>query len=109
MAAYRKLLVYQGDSYLHEVIVKEEDEIVDISDRSYASQIRETPEGEIIKEFAVDMSDATDGVVRFTLTPEETTEIATGTYLYDVQQTFEDTVLTFLTGPVIINRQITRD
>jgi uncharacterized protein (DUF2342 family) len=109
MPAYRPINIYQGDTYVHQVVYQEEGETVDVSDRVFQSQIRDLNNDEIVKEFTVDMTEAEEGVVKFVLTHEETTALPVGKYLYDAQESYNEVVLTLVTGPVVVSREITRD
>lgn len=103
MAARRNLKIYQGDDYTHEVVFGE-----DVSDREFLSQIRDE-NNNLVAEFDVDMVDAGNGNVFFGLTHAVVSDIASGVYVYDVQQTTDAGVLTLLKGRVVVEEEVSRD
>ena len=103
MAARRNLKIYQGDDYTHEVVFGE-----DVSERVFLSQIRDGDDN-LIAEFDVDVSDAGNGNVFFGLTHAVVSEIPSGVYVYDVQQTTDAGVQTLLKGRVVVEEEVSRD
>jgi hypothetical protein len=104
MPAKRTLNIYQGDDYTHELVFENGD---DVSDRVFTSQIRDLNDV-LVTDFDVSMDDAAIGSVVFTLTDTQTTNIAEGVYVYDIQQVFDGVVQTLVRGRAIVQRQVTR-
>jgi len=104
----RNLKIYQGDDYVHEIEYQEDGVTVDVSDRTFKSQIKIDYDSEPIVEFTVDDDDAADGVLRFILSSEQTTSLDEGVYVYDVQTVKENVTFTFLAGRVVVVPEVTK-
>jgi len=110
MAAERNIEIYQGDTYAHQLSLKNSSNaVINISTRSYAGQIRKKRSSDIITAtFTTQITDGANGVVVFSLAPNITSNIASGSYVYDFQETNGATVTTLITGNVAVTAEVTR-
>jgi hypothetical protein len=110
MPGTRDLDVYRGDDFAHTVTFKDVNgAVINVSSRSFSSQLRRYPDTSVIAAtFGVDMTNATTGVVVFTLADTVTSDLDPGPYVYDVQQTDSGTVTTMLAGDVTVAADVTR-
>jgi len=110
MAAERNIEIYQGDTYVHQLSLKNSSNaVINISTRSYAGQIRKKRSSDVITAtFVTEITDGANGVVVFSLAANTTSNIASGTYVYDFQETNGATVTTLLTGNVAVTAEVTR-
>lgn len=110
MVAQRNIEIYQGDTYAHQLSLKNSaNAVINISARSYAGQIRKKRSSDTITAtFTTEITDGANGVVAFSLSPNITSNIASGTYVYDFQETNGAVVTTLLTGNVVVTGEVTR-
>lgn len=110
MAAERNIIVYQGDTYLHEVRLRDASNAnINISTRTYSAQIRKTKTSDnIVASFNTEIVDGPNGIMRFALLPEETSNIKSGVYFYDLQENNGAIVTTLMYGKVTVQGEITR-
>ena len=110
MAAERNIEIYQGDTYAHQLSLKDSaNAVINISSRSYAGQIRKKRSSNTVTAtFTTQITDGANGVVVFSLTPNVTSSMASGSYVYDFQETNGAVVTTVLTGNVSVTGQVTR-
>lgn len=110
MAVTRNISLYQGDTYVHELRLKDSaNAVINISTRTYDGQIRKKRNSETISAtFVSTLSDAANGVVLMSLSPSVTANIAAGTYVYDFQQTSGTTITTLTTGIVTVVGEVNR-
>ena len=110
MAGTRDIEIYQGDTYAHQLSLKNSSNaVINISTRSYAGQIRKKRSSDIITAtFTTQITDGANGVVVFSLAPNITSNIASGSYVYDFQETNGSTVTTLITGNVAVTAEVTR-
>lgn len=114
MAQTKNLVLYQGDSF--ELIFRLKEKglgtPVDLTGCVPKSEIRLTPATPTVKVAftAALVSPATDGKVRLSLTPAQTTALTAGEALvWDVQLLWPDGVVkTYLTGSVNVLPEVTR-
>jgi hypothetical protein len=121
MVAQRNLSIYRGDDYSHEVTVLHSEasaadlpgidagDPVDLSDRTWAAQIRRAPDGPDPVAFTVDPASAADGVLLLTLTAAQTTTLPrAGVWDLEGTYTADGLVETLLAGSVVCTRDVTR-
>lgn len=110
MAANRNITIYQGDTYAHELRIKDSANAnVNISTRTYTGQIRKKRNSDTAAAtFTSEITNGANGVVVLSLTPAATANIAAGTYVYDFQETNGSTVTTLITGSAIITGEVSR-
>lgn len=109
MAAERHINVYQGDTYTHELRLKDSSNVaINITGRVYSGQIRKAKiSSNVIATFTTSITDAPNGKVTFSLLPNITANIPSGIYVYDLQELNGAIVTTLLTGNVTISKEIT--
>ena len=110
MAAERDIEIYQGDTYVHQLSLKDSaNAVINISSRTYSGQIRKRRSSSTITAtFATEITDGANGVVAFSLAANITSNIASGSYVYDFQETNGSVVTTILTGNVAVTAEVTR-
>jgi hypothetical protein len=110
MAAERDIEIYQGDTYVHQLSLKDSaNAVINISSRTYSGQIRKRRSSSTITAtFATEITDGANGIVVFSLAANLTSNIASGTYVYDFQETNGAVVTTLLTGNVAVTGEVTR-
>jgi hypothetical protein len=121
MVAQRNIALYRGDDYSHvvtvvhsEVSAADLDDVeagdpVDLSDRTWAAQIRRSPDSPLLVAFVVDDSDAADGVLLLALTGTQTTTLPTrGSWDLEGTYTADGYVDTLLAGEVTVTRDVTK-
>jgi hypothetical protein len=110
MPASRNITIYQGDTYVHQLTLKDSSNaVINISSRTYAGQIRkrrssDTPSAN----FTTEITDGANGVVVFSLTPEQTAGLKSGNYVYDFEETNGIVITTLVTGNVVVTGEVTR-
>ena len=110
MAAERNIEIYQGDTYAHQLSLKNSaNAVINISTRTYSGQVRKRRSSSAITAtFTSEITDGANGVVVFTLLPNLTSGINPGSYVYDFQETNGAVVTTLLTGNVTVTGEVTR-
>jgi hypothetical protein len=110
MAATVNIQIYQGDTYVHQLSLKNSaNAVINISTRTYAGQIRKRSSSDAITAtFSTEITDGANGVVVFSLAPNITSNIASGSYVYDFQETNGAVVTTLLKGSVAVIGEVTR-
>ena len=110
MAATRNIDIYKGDTYIHELRLKNSSNAaINISTRTYTGQIRKKRNSDIILlEFTTEITDGANGVVAFSLTPVQTATLLAGLYVYDFQELNQAVVTTLVTGNVTVTGDVTR-
>jgi hypothetical protein len=109
-AATRNITVYQGDTYVHELRLRDSANAnINISSRTYTGQIRKrrTSANASIT-FSAEITDGANGIVVFTIASANTASLRSGTYVYDFQEVNGTTVTTLMTGNVTIIGQVTQ-
>ena len=84
---------------------------LDLSDYTYASQIRKHADSSTAVSFATTAVTPTNGELTLSLTPSDTSSLKPGRYVYDVVLTkIEDSSKTrVLQGSVIVSKTVTRE
>jgi hypothetical protein len=110
MAAERNIIIYQGDTYIHEVRLRNSSNAnINVSNRDYTAQLRKTKTSDnTVAIFATEVVDGPNGIVRFTLLPEVTSNIKSGVYFYDFQEVNGTIVTTLLAGKATVQGEVTR-
>ena len=110
MAATRDISIYQGDTYAHELRIKDSANAnVNITSRTYTGQIRKKRNSDTINAtFTSNITNAANGIVILSLTAAATANIASGTYVYDFQETNGATITTLITGSCIVVGEVSR-
>ena len=110
MAANRNIDIYKGDTYVHELRLKDSSNVaINISTRTYTGQIRKKRNSDIVLlEFATSITNGANGIVSFSLTPVQTATLSAGIYVYDFQEINTSVVTTLVTGNVTVTGDVTR-
>jgi hypothetical protein len=110
MAANRNIDIYKGDTYVHELRLKDSSNVaINISTRTYTGQIRKKRNSDIVLlEFATSITNGANGIVSFSLTPVQTATLSAGIYVYDFQEINASVVTTLVTGNVTVTGDVTR-
>jgi len=110
MAANRNITIYQGDTYAHELRIKDSANAnINITSRTYTGQIRKKRNSETIAAtFSSEITNGANGIVVMSLTSSNTANIAAGTYVYDFQETNGAAVTTLITGTVTVVGEVSR-
>ena len=110
MAATRNITVYQGDTYAHELRIKDSANAnVNISTRTYTGQVRKKRNSETAAAtFTSQITNGANGIVVLSLTSAATANIAAGTYVYDFQETNGTVITTLITGTVTVTGEVSR-
>ena len=110
MAATRNIDLYKGDTYIHELRLKDSSNTaINISTRAYTGQIRKKRNSDIVLlEFTTSITNGANGVVAFSLTPVQTATLSAGLYVYDFQEVNQSVVTTLVTGNVTVTGDVTR-
>lgn len=105
------LTIYQGDDYalvLHFWTDEAHTIPADVSDRVFRCELRPSPgHADLLVAMTVQMADADEGEVAFTLTAAQTAALARDCS-YDVEQEVEGMVTTIFRGDVEVVKQVTR-
>lgn len=102
------ILVTRGDTDGIPIVIQEGGVPADLSGRTYAAQLRASPNATAAVDVTVDTTDAADGTLVLRLEPA-VTEGLSGTYAWDLEQTIGGTVRTLLAGKWIFGPDVTRD
>lgn len=110
MAAERNITIYKGDSYSHQVNIKNSANVaINITGRTYISQIRKSKASEsVVLSFTTTVTNAANGVLTMSLSSSETSNINTGIYYYDLQETNGSTITTLMGGKVTVTGEVSR-
>jgi len=110
MAATRDISIYQGDTYTHELRIKDSANAnVNITSRTYTGQVRKKRNSDTIAAtFTSTLTNAANGIVVLSLSAASTANIAAGTYVYDFQETNGATITTLITGSCIVVGEVSR-
>ena len=110
MAAERNIEIYKGDSYTHEIRIRDSANVnTNITGRTYTAQMRKSRSSDsVVLSFTVAISSAANGVVTMSLTPDATSSVQPGTYFYDFEETNAGYVTTLMTGKVSLTGQVSR-
>jgi hypothetical protein len=110
MAATRNITIYQGDTYAHELRIKNSANAnVTITSRTYSGQIRKKRNSDTAAAtFTSEITNGANGIVVMSLTAATTANIAAGVYVYDFQETNGTTITTLITGTVTVTGEVSR-
>ena len=110
MAAERNISIYKGDSYTHEVRIRNSANVnTNITGRTYTAQMRKSRSSDsVVLSFTVAVTSAANGLVTMSLSSGATSSIDPGTYFYDFEETNGGYVTTLMTGKVTLTGQVSR-
>lgn len=102
------LVLWRGDTRTFTVEFAEDDSPVDLSGKTWTSEIRATYTSDNIDaEIDVDDTDAATGVLVLTLTADQA-NLDPGSYVWDLQSEDTGVVHTWLSGKVKVKGDVTR-
>lgn len=109
MAIKANLIIDQGTTYSTDLQLTDDNgDVIDLSSYSAAAQIRKTYTSSSATAFTVSISEST-GVVTLSLTANQTSNIASGRYVYDVELTSPGGVVSrIIEGIVTVTPQVTQ-
>jgi len=101
--------IVRGDDFADVVTIKEGDPSapVDVSPRTFAAQVRRTPDGAVVASMTIDMSSAASGEVGYALA-DTVTATMSGQYVWDFQQTTSGVIRTLMAGTFTVELDVTR-
>jgi hypothetical protein len=110
MAATRNITIYQGDTYAHELRIKDSANAnVSITTRTYTGQVRKKRNSDTAAAtFTSQITNGANGIVVLSISPANTANIAAGTYVYDFQETNGAVVTTLITGTCTVIGEVSR-
>jgi hypothetical protein len=99
MAAKRDISIYKGDTYIHQLTVKDSSNtVIDVSARTYSGSIRQTNLSDPVATFSIDMGDSANGNVVFSIASSITSNIKNGIYQFDFQEVVGTRTTTLIYG-----------
>lgn len=109
MATRANLLVDQGATFEAVLTLTDEDgNILDLSSSNAASQMRKSYSSSLTAEFTTSIN-VSAGEIILSLTANQTGNIVSGRYVYDVELTdASNSVIRIVEGIVTVNPQVTR-
>jgi exoribonuclease II len=109
MASQRNISFFKGDSYYHEVRIKNESNTaINISGRTYNAKARVAPTSDkVVVVFQTEITDAANGVLRFSLLSNQTSVLMPGTYFYDLEEINGEIVTTLMNGQMLVMADVT--
>lgn len=109
MPGKRDITIYSGDTYVHEVRIKDSNGTpISITGRTYSGSVKLSKMAEnVLVSFTPNIVDGANGVVKFSLTSSETGSLTPGTYHYDFQEVNNVVTTTLLTGKIVIEADVT--
>ena len=98
--------ITRGDDFASVVLIQEGGVAVDVSTRTFKAQVRRSPGGEVVAEMTIDMSNADDGEVGYSIQDSVTAGMR-GDYVWDFQQA-SPAIRTLMGGAFIVEPDVTR-
>lgn len=104
MAAERNITINAGDTYIHEVLIRDSaNAVIDISGRTYAADLKRSQgSDDVVLSFTTGITDAVNGVMQFSASAVQTDALQSGKYFYDLRETNGSVVLTILKGDATV-------
>ena len=102
-------VVVRGDDFADTVTMKEGDPAVavDLSARVFTAQVRQTADGTVVAQMAIDMTDAATGIVGYSIS-DTLTATMLGSYVWDFQQNVGGVTRTLMGGKFKVKADVTR-
>lgn len=101
--------ITRGDDFSDTVTIKEGSPAaaVDVSSRVFTAQVRQTKDGEVVASMTINMANAADGEVGYSIADTVTDDMA-GDYVWDFQQDAGGSVRTLMGGKFTVDADVTR-
>lgn len=108
--ARQDLVITRGDTEtVYATMTTDGSTPIDITGRTYAAQLRTTPDISIISaSFVCAVTDGPNGEVTCTMTPTESSQLDPGYYYWDLQENASGVISTILAGQVTVLADVTR-
>jgi len=108
MAAEKNIAIHRGDTYVHEVRLKDSANAnINISAMSFVASMKTSVHATSNTAiFDVSKTDNANGTLTFTMTSANSANIRPGIYVYDLQQTNGSVVTTLLQGKVTVSPDV---
>lgn len=109
--ATQDITIMRGDTEVVVAVLLQEDETtpINITGRTYTSQIRSTQDAAIIAaSFTCAVTDGANGEVTCTLSATNSAELDPGFYYWDLQENASGVISTILAGRVTVLADVTR-
>jgi hypothetical protein len=101
--------IYIGDTFTLQVTNEDASGAPhDIEDRVYSMHVRRTRDGVVQAEATCTTTSTGGGIFTCVISSGETAQLTPGSYVYDVQELVDDSVITLLHGQVLITGDVTR-
>jgi hypothetical protein len=111
MAVYADLSIDQGSTFIFYFEVTNPDgSVYDLTDYSVRAQLRRAYASSAFIEFTSEISDAVNGIVVISLSPDQTSDLKPGRYLYDVELSLDSNTIVnrVLEGQIEVTPRVTR-
>lgn len=109
MAQIQNLYIDQGTTFTLTVGVADQlGNPKNLTEYTVASQMRKSYYTSTAIDFTAEITGPTDGEVTVSLTPEQTSALKAGRYVYDIEITGPEEVVRVLEGIVVVNPEVTR-
>jgi len=110
MAIYSNLFIDQGSTFSADIDVTDSDgNALDLTNYTVAGQMRRSYASLTATDFTATVENASEGTVRIKLTATETNDLKAGRYVYDVEITSPDSIVTrVVEGQIEIMPGVTR-
>lgn len=108
MPGERNINIYAGDTYAHELRIRDSaNAVVNISSRTYSGKVKVArASDDVVATFTTSITNGANGVVLFSLSSATTSNITPGTYYYDFQEDNTGVITTLLTGKAVVKAQV---
>lgn len=108
MAAEKDIEIYRGDTYVHEVRLKDgANANINITAMSFVASMKTSVHASSnTAVFDVEKTNNSNGIFTFTMTSANSANIRPGVYVYDLQQTNGSVVTTLLQGKVTVKADV---
>lgn len=109
MPGERDINIYVGDTYAHELRIRNSSNTaINISSRTYSGKMKVArASSDVVATFTASITDGANGIVLFSLSSSSTSNIASGTYYYDFQEDNGGIITTLITGKALVKGQVT--
>lgn len=108
-AATLNITIDRYSSFARSFQIKEDDVVKDLTDHTFAAQVRKHPTDSEATTFTVTVQDAAQGTIRIALTDTQTASMSAGTQYWDIVMTDDAGLKSrLLQGKAFISDGVTR-
>lgn len=113
---FTKLYTTQGDTLSLDVVINDDGSPqtpIDLTGATFSGSIRTEYNTDVITTFDIAETDLSNGNITVSLTPAKTSLLTISgknmkrTFVFDIQYTLSGSVYTFISGHLVVNRQVT--